>query len=72
MTTFELPINVHVGDKIVINDFESHKTFMETVTAEPILSGEKVQIWTDKRLLHCDAGLKVAIRREGNEGSTPR
>lgn len=64
-TQFELPINVKVGDKIVINDFEEHKTWLETVTEEPKMTetGDRVTVWTDKRLLMCDPSIKVSIRR---------
>ena len=63
-TTFEYPINIKVGDQVVINDTEEHKTYLETVTAPPEMSGSTVSIWTNKRLLHCDSGMKVSIRRK--------
>ena len=64
-TQFDYPLNVHIGDKVVINDTEEHRTYLETVTSEPERQGEKVSFWTDKRLLFCDPGLKIQIRRDG-------
>lgn len=63
-TAFEYPLNVKVGDKVVINDTEEHRTYLETVESTPERTGDKVSMWTNKRLLFCDPGLKIQIRRE--------
>ena len=62
-TLFEYPLSVKVGDQVVIHDTEEHKTYLEKVESVPERQGDKVSMWTDKRLLFCDPGLKIQIRR---------
>jgi hypothetical protein len=63
-TLFEYPLSVKVGDEVVIVDTEEHKTYVEKVESVPERQGEKVSMWTNKRLLFCDPGLKIQIRRK--------
>jgi hypothetical protein len=62
-TVFEYPLNVHVGDKVVIQDTEEHRTYLETVISEPERVADKVHFWTDKRHLFCDPALKIHVRK---------
>ena len=55
------PMDLEPGDQITITD-EGQK-WQETVEALPTLRGDKVQVWTDKRLLHLDANVKVSARK---------
>ena len=56
---FIYPLELRVGDKVVLRDEDS--TWTEDVTALSERQGERVFVYTDKRLLQCDPGLKLQI-----------
>jgi hypothetical protein len=56
---FIYPMELKVGDKITVADEDGRWT--ETIQSEPERLNDKVHLWTDKRHMFFDPGLKVQV-----------
>lgn len=57
---FKYPMELKVGDKLIVADDESRWT--ETIIAEPQRAFSQVLITTDQRITYTDPGMKLQVQ----------